>query len=382
MQRASTSGGAFNIKSYGAVCDAAPDGSSGTDDTAAVQATIDAAAAAGGGTILVPGHTKCAGRINLDNKHNITLAGVCGSGGGYSVPPPAQLIYTGTGSSPFISAAHTNGIAFKDLGVRYTSSSFTGDLIALTNTTGGADAAYGLIERCLLGGIGVHSARSLVSLEGAILCSIVDNHLQWATIGIRGAKIGGLYSNAHYIGRNTFDNLTTGAIMNPAQGWTIISNWFEGTDGGSGGMPRAITSDLAAVGFGCGSLEYVGNWHGDATTVSDAWINFGNMPVAGANFAGNYFSTLGATTIPAMRFPTTIQGVSITGNYISSYIDLMGADHYGLSISGNFYTNDVANISSASNDLWIVANKKDAGFAATYMRVGNPQDINLGNSAA
>jgi hypothetical protein len=42
----------------------------------------------------------------------------------------------------------------------------------------------------------------------------------------------------------------------------------------------------------------------------------------------------------------------------------------------------VANISSASTDLWIVANKKDGGFAKTYMRVANPQDINLGNSAA
>ena len=384
MQRTSTGAGTFNIKSYGAVCDAAPDGSSGTDDTAAVQATIDAAAAAGGGTVLIPGHTKCAGRINLDDKHNIILLGLGGSGAGYSVPPPTQLIYTGQGSSPFISAAHSNGIALRDLGIRYTSASFTGDLVALTNLTSPntPDAAFGLVERCLIAGINVHSARSCISLEGAILCSIVDNHLQWATVGIRGAKTGGLYSNAHVITRCTFDNLTAGAIMNPAQGWSIVGNFFEGTDGGTGGMPYAITSDLPAVGFGCGSLHYAGNWHGDATNVSDAWINFGNMPVSGANIAGNYFSTLNPATIPAVKFPTTIQGASITGNYVSSYIDLMGADHYGLSISGNYYTNDVANISSASADLWIVANKKDAGFAKTYIRVGDPQDINLGNSAA
>ena len=388
MQRSSTGAGAFNIKSYGAACDAAPDGSSGTDDTAAVQATIDAAAAAGGGTILVPGHTKCAGQINLDNKHNIVLQGLSGSGAGYSLPPPTQLIYTGQGSSAFISAAHSNGIAFRDLGIRYTSASFSGDLVALTNLTSPntPDAAFGLVERCLIGGINVHSARTCISLEGAILCSIVDNHLQWAASGIRGSKHistgNNLYSNGHYLGRNTFDNLTVGAIVNPANNWTIVSNWFEGTDGGTGGMPYAICSDLPAEGCGCGSLAYIGNWHGDATNVHDAWINFGNMPGNGLHIAGNSFFTLNPASIPAMRFPTTIQGASITGNYVSSYIDLVGADHYGLSISGNFYTNEVANISSASTDLWIVANKKDGGFAKTYMRVANPQDINLGSTAA
>lgn len=375
-----TFSGPLNAMWFGAKADAGPAAATGTDDTAAIQAAIDAAIAAGGGEVLIPAHSKCAGTLNLDNAHNVKLIGRSGSGGGYSVPPPAQLIYTGDGAAPFISAAHTNGIEIRDLGIRYTSASFTGDLIALTNTTGGADAAYGLVERCLVGGIGVHSARSCVSLEGAILCSLVDNHLQWATAGIRGAKSGGLYSNAHVITRNTFDNLTLAAIINPAQGWSIVGNFFEGTDGGSGGMPYAITSDLPAVGFGCGSLHYAGNWHGDATHVTDAWINFGNMPVSGANFAGNYFNTLGPTTIAAMKFPSKIEGASITGNTMNSYIDFAGIDHFGVSVTGNYYNSEIANLSFNSSDILIFGNKINSAFAQTIIRVTEPTEFSLGRA--
>lgn len=51
--RAGVSGGYFNVKSYGAVLDR--NGVNGTDDTVAIQAAIDAAAAAGGGTVIIPG---------------------------------------------------------------------------------------------------------------------------------------------------------------------------------------------------------------------------------------------------------------------------------------------------------------------------------------
>lgn len=63
----------FNVKDYGAAGDWA------TDDTQAIQAAIDAAAAAGGGTVYVPTGdyvlSKQGGGVVLDVKANVTLAG-------------------------------------------------------------------------------------------------------------------------------------------------------------------------------------------------------------------------------------------------------------------------------------------------------------------
>lgn len=60
----------LNVKSYGAV------GNGVTDDTAAFQCAVDAAAAAGGGTILVPAGTYyLAGQVNITT-HGITIQGM------------------------------------------------------------------------------------------------------------------------------------------------------------------------------------------------------------------------------------------------------------------------------------------------------------------
>lgn len=60
----------LNVKSYGAV------GNGVTDDTAAFQCTVDAAAAAGGGTILVPaGNYYLAGTVNITT-NGITIQGM------------------------------------------------------------------------------------------------------------------------------------------------------------------------------------------------------------------------------------------------------------------------------------------------------------------
>lgn len=384
--------GVVNIKWFGAACDADKLGATGTDDTAAVQAAIDYLwDAHQGGTILIPGYCICASSLDLVNKSSINLVGVTNAIGGYNLPPPSQLIYTGTGSV-FIDAAHSYSVEIRNLGVRYSSASFAGDLIAFTNKTGGGDPHYPHVENCLIGGIynqgsAVNGARSLVSLEGAILAKIRGNHFSYGQVGIRGrvelSPGNYLYSNAHVIdGNNVFDNCTVAAILNAGETWTIIGNTFEGTNGlgPDTGMPYAYLDNLSS-GAASGGFTFHGNWLGDAVNVDDAWINTGSTSMGGVSIKGNFIATYSAL-IPGIKLSATCQGVDISGNTFNSFIDLCNADHYGVSIHGNFYYSEIANISSGSNDLWIVANKKDAGFAKTYLRVSTPEELQLGNAGA
>jgi hypothetical protein len=376
----------INVKDHGAICDANATGSSGTDDTAAVQAAIDAASALGGGTVFVPAHTKCVGRLSLVGKNSITLEGPAGSGVGYSAPPPGQLIFTGTGSSPFIDCAHSNAVAVRNLGVRNNNSGFTGDLIFAGNITNGADCAFFLAERCLIGGTpGIHSARSCISFEGNILSSAIDNNIGWAQAGLRGQKevaTGNvLYSNALTIERNTFQNLTIAGIVNPGIGWTIIGNWFEGTnDGSSGGMPKAVYVDISAASTPSVLWSFIGNWLGDATNVTVTWLDFNHATVAGV-ISGNYFSTLNPATISAMKLGAGARGLAITGNNLT-YIDLNGVDHYGLTISGNFMYTPITTLTAASSSIYIFGNRQDQAVSAVdIIRAGGAIEFGLGHGS-
>jgi hypothetical protein len=384
----------FDIRDYGAKCDgAATDWTNvatitGTDDVTAVNAAIAAAEAAGGGIVYIPAHTLCSGQINLDNKYNIRLVGAAGSGIGYHTPPPSQLIYTGGGSSPFINGASSYAVTVSNLGVRNSSSSFTGDLIAFTNLAAPStpDPAYALVERCLVGGLGgIHSARSCISLEGAILSSVVDNNLGWAQACIRGQKERGvgniLYSNGIVVTRNTFQNVTIGAIINPSQGWHIAGNWFEGTnDGFTGGMPKAIYCDFSSASVALGAAinvgMFTGNWLGDATNVSVAWIDPNLAPMTGV-IMGNQFSNV--VTYPSIRISGgSTSGLLISGNSLS-FVDFCSKTCRAVTLTNNFWYSDPANITSDTTDLWIFSNKKDQNNSApTIIRIGDPQDLQFG----
>jgi len=62
-------GGIYNITNYGAIGDGV------TTNTAAMQAAIDAAGAAGGGTVEVPAGIFLSGPIRLTNRINLAVDG-------------------------------------------------------------------------------------------------------------------------------------------------------------------------------------------------------------------------------------------------------------------------------------------------------------------
>lgn len=372
----------LNVKDYGALCDANSTGTTGTDDTVAVNAAITAAAALGGGTVFIPAHAKCSGPITANGLHNIRLSGPAAGGISYGIQPPAQLIYTGTGAR-FIDLRSSLACGVIDLGIRHTSGSFTGDLIDFSHDGSGSDATYGFVERCLVGGMnsggtGVYSARRCINLLDAIICTVRDSHLVWAAAGVAGKlESSPGYSNAHTISCNTFDNLTTSGILNAGEAWTIIGNRFEGTNGGTGGLPRAFYDDFTlGAGNIINGLTWSGNWCGDDSAVTDAWFCNNNAAIQGLSMSGGAFFNTG--TGKSIKLSAAVSGGSISGLTCKS-LDLGSVAHFGLCISGNFITNDVTNLSSSALDVWIVANKKFGGFAATVIRIANPQEVALGD---
>src|SRR5690625_68544 len=69
MEAHSMNSSIFNVKDYGAV------GSGEVKDTEAIQQTIDACAAAGGGTVLLPAGRYLSGTIYLKSNMNLHLSG-------------------------------------------------------------------------------------------------------------------------------------------------------------------------------------------------------------------------------------------------------------------------------------------------------------------
>jgi Pectate lyase superfamily protein len=328
-----------DVRSFGAR------GDGKTDDTRAIQRAIDSLkgkpGSPQGGTVYFPrGSYRVDGRLNADRSLSLVLQGDGAPAPGYESLPASVVTYTGEGGDSFLSARSSNGFTVRGLALRYSSKSFTGVLLDFAHAAkDAADSAYVKLEDCLLGGASTTSSAALVSLRQAILVTVRNCHLQWARVGVRGRSKGSDgtgYANAISVEDCTFDNLTTAALANAGEGWAVSHSWFEGTDAGTGGMPRAYYDDLPQ-GSATTGLSFTGNWFGDAVDVKDAWISTGPATaVYGLEVSGNFFSG-GAV---AVKIPANAQGVSITGNHLGTSraaIDLGASVKNGVSITGNSF---------------------------------------------
>jgi hypothetical protein len=360
-----------------------PAGIGGANDSPAINtAIVTMHDLFGGGELFFSGHHRCAEPLDLDHRNNIQLTGAGGgTGTGYSAPPPTQLIFTGTGSGSFLSAQSSSAIRYYNMGIRYTSGAFTGRLIDFTHSVSLVDAAYMKLDRCLIGGIGVASA-VLVDLAGAIAGRFVDCSMLWGTVGFSGrVAVGGgvTYSNSHTFENITSSNLTLGAYRNPGDSWLIINPTIEGTDGGTGGMPRFLFDDLPNFPALTNGLTIICPWAGDGVNVPDAWITNGFTEWRDFKIIGGTLDTGFSGNTPGIKFTAKTYGTEISTS-MTGALDLGNVDHDGMVLLGGFNAAGVINLSAGSNDLWCFGNVKDGGLAETIIRVSKPQEMALGNA--
>lgn len=274
----------YDVKRYGAV------GNAVADDTAAIQAAIDALPTAGGVVFFPSGTYLCASSLVISSsKRNVQLVGEGGMSAGASVP--STLLFTGTGSGSFINAQHSTSFRVSDLAVYYNDPAFTGHVIDIRNTSG-SDPAFWRVERCNIGGYtGITAGSAIgISLDKAIDGTIEQCHFFKCSFAIKGVSSGSNYSNGIVIRGCVFHTSETAHIRNAAQSWLIQGNVFESLRSGGAG---AILNESGVAMQG---VTIESNWYGDITAAVGG--NQINAQFSGVAILGNYFgANSGVTTI-------------------------------------------------------------------------------------
>ena len=167
---------------YGAVADGS------ADDTAAVQAALDAMPAEGG-TLLIPGVCKVTSALNADDTRSVILQGIGGQSGGATTK--SRLLYTGTGT--MLSAKSSIGFGARDLWLQFDNASHSGTLIDLAQSAAATDSQLVSFERCQIGsgGSAVQGTGILVSLDKALNVTFLECNISGGNIGVRGRSAAG-----------------------------------------------------------------------------------------------------------------------------------------------------------------------------------------------
>jgi hypothetical protein len=278
----------LNVKAYGAVGDGT------TDDTAAIQSAIDAAAANNGPkTIYFPTPASPTTQFYKITAPLIFGAtdGVTVMGEGGRVEPTqdrfgAVLMYTaGAGADPMINCNRSRGLTFRGLSFQYNNAAFDGDLVTLDGaTTGGSlpdrvTNSTAFID-CSFGGVSasVRGARVLLDAAGAVELFVTRCTFGYGDYHISGRSAGHVqaYSNAVWIMDSRFTEYGVVSIV-PCGGeqWVIRDNVFEfrHNDGSNppgvnyGYMIDTIGVDLTDVGCEMLVIEGNGFWDCNAGTL-------------------------------------------------------------------------------------------------------------------
>jgi hypothetical protein len=276
------------------------------NDTAAVNAAIAAAKAAGGPCriVLQPGLYVCSSALTtLNATTDIALVGVGGKAlyGGSALPSGAgatastEIRYTGAGSGTFLSAEGADGFSAHDLAITYSNSSFTGTLVHVgaQNVTGPSYAP--LFRDCYLGST-ADSIRSatVLNLYQVVECTIENSVISGGNVGIDGS---GPYANSITMAGGRFQSCNT-AVLNPQFQWTFTGVVFE-----PGCSVRS--SGRAAEG-----LTFTGCGWWDNTVNPWAWID---LQGGGLGIFGGYWEPQGAAGETLVKLNGVFDGAAIVG---------------------------------------------------------------------
>lgn len=277
-----------------------------TNDTAAIQAAINAVSASTvGGNLYFPPGTYLHTGLTLNAKRNITLLGPAFNSG--ALPYGAELRYTSTGSGLAIDCGISYGIQFKRIFLSYSHASFTGRLLDFRGSAS-VSTQFPSVDECALYGNGGRSAQSLIDLDRADQARITNSFLLNANLGIQG---GINYSNSNRIEGNTFVAITSMPIRDMGESWSVTGNTFSVPIYNAGNVGPAGAIDHTAGSVKPRGCLIQGNWFGDiADPGSGTWIDiWGN----GYTIIGNTFNLTTGTT--AMKFTQNSNtGIIIMGN--------------------------------------------------------------------
>lgn len=340
-------GGPVSVKWWGARGD-------GTgDDSPAIQSAVNYVAAwvgspppnntplsiGGAGDERPAGHVhfpggryQCASPLVFHDMGNVMMSG------------PAELRYTGIGTTPFITLDSCYRFTFQDLIFSYDNGGggpnvFTGNLVQTGHSPMGNDPALNHWVRCTFFGWDVTPGRfeaaALLALHESISSKVTGCHFSYARVGILGVIPNIAFSNQIQIDDCTFLCLTTG-IRNPGEVWEIHGCTFEpSAESLPGG---ALDQDPT---YRCLALSFHGNWCGDASGVADASLAWLRATGTGISIVGNMFSI----TSPGAAIELSgSQGVHISGNHIIGETRFKNNATYGYNyavmLTGNFHQSD------------------------------------------
>ncbi|HEV7427400.1 MAG TPA: glycosyl hydrolase family 28-related protein [Thermoanaerobaculia bacterium] len=309
-----------DIRAYGADTAAA-------DNTAAIQAAINAAGSDGGTVFFPAGTFKCTGSLSLDGKTGIQLMGARMSEG---VRSPT-LQYTGFGPA-FLSLHSSSDIRLHGLSIQYDNTSFSGVLVDCDNINS-SDTSLVRIEHCSFSGLGsAVNARACIRLNNTICSSVRNCSFLRARTAILGRDSG--YSNAIQIECCEFGSadpsvsLSEANIKNGGEAWLISGCTFEPISNGS---VVAYWQDPTPQGGYARGLAFVGNWFGDASAAGVCVT----AKALGFAATGNFFAIGSPAASVCLRLAQS-EGIHIAGNEIQgdTGIDVV-AFAIGLSVIGN-----------------------------------------------
>jgi hypothetical protein len=249
-----------------------------TDDTAAIQAAIDALPASGGILHFPTGNFLCESGLSFVDRVSVRVTGDGGPTGGAA--GTSRLTFTQTTGSRCIDARSTTGVTFENLYILQSGAGFTGHVVDFTHSAAAQDSSLGGVYRTFIDGVA--TAASLINLAKTHTMTVSGCNLVDGVCAIMGG--GADYANQILVESNIFQLQATAPIISATgvngQTWTITHNTFE---------PLASSAAAALYSTsGITGLIYSGNWHGDANT-SGTWINVGAL--IGASITGNLFAT-------------------------------------------------------------------------------------------
>lgn len=402
-----------SVKDFGAVCDW--NGSTGTDDTQAVQAAVTAAQTAGGGAIEIPGRCKITAPMVLSGAAPVWIVGK-----GWQT---SEVYHAGTGNAFTIGnsgADQTADVRFKDLLITGTASAahgiqalrmhnwriegcrirnFGGDGINLqgcyatwvlnnycNNNTGNGIAAVGIAaagndfvqiigNRCLAnGGKGIYLDNRLYGPAGQ---RVELNDIEGNAVGFQldVGSVGnteGLTFRGNYLENNTGYNASLGEDGGSS---VLNSPWFES----NACMFGSVSAAANAVRFGAAvrQLNLLANTFvtsdlviNTATTLGVVAGNKSNATVPGG------FDQNGGMTLSQLRLLQPGGGaysaISMQGGLINA--------NYPMQTGGEFYPASAFDAAAqASTGIWAGTGAPNNSFGASghiYIRGDTPATAN------